>query len=69
MVHLDGGDGLVHVLGYDVASVEEAAGDVLAALRGALDHAVSGEEAGGCDVGDRLALVSGISATQRVETV
>lgn len=65
VVHLDGGDGLVHVLGYDVATVEEAAGDVLAAFRGALDHAVSGQEAGSCDVGDGLALVSGIPAEHR----
>ena len=48
-LHLDVGDGSVDIFGDDVASVEQAAGHVLALLRIAFDHLVRGLEAGSCD--------------------
>merc|ERR1711936_419880 len=57
---LDGGNGSVHILGNDVAPVEEAAGHVLAVARITLDHLVSGLEASVGDLGDGELFVVGL---------
>merc|ERR1719346_835560 len=57
---LDGGNGSVHVLGHHVSSVEETAGHVLAVTRVALDHLVSGLEAGVGDLRDSELLMVGL---------
>merc|ERR550539_2051572 len=59
---LDGGDGVVDVLGDHVASVEHAAGHILAMAGVALDHLVGGLEAGVGDLGHgELLMVSLLS--------
>lgn len=49
---LDGGDGRVNVLGYDVSSVQHATGHVLSVTRIAFHHLVGGLEAGVGDFGN-----------------
>ena len=54
---LDGGNGGVHILGYDVPSVKHAAGHVLSVAGIALDHLVGWLEAGIGDLGHTQLLV------------
>merc|ERR1719402_1945633 len=54
---LDGGDGSIDILGYDISPVEHAASHVLAVTRIALDHLVGGLETGVGDLGHGQLLV------------
>ena len=58
---LDGCDGVVDVLGDHVASVEHAAGHVLAVPGVALHHLVGGLEAGVCHLGHTELLMERLS--------
>lgn len=57
---LEGGNGLVGVLGDDVSAVEQAGSHVLAVAGVALDHLVVGLEAGHGDLLHRVGLVGGL---------